>query len=150
MEPTRTTLIAAYPVATSAWRVLQKLMDANYSEQQVGVVTRNHDAVRARGLAEGVIPVQGPMMAGGLFGAVLASTGVGTATGRLFGSLIALGMTKEEGLYLLEEFQQGRTIIAVRHPEVSEEALALLGSEASDFLWSRHFGTRIESAVNVA
>lgn len=150
MEFSRSTLIAAYPIATCAWRVLQNLMDADYSQQQIGVVTRNQAALRARGLDDRGLPASGPVLAGGLFGAVLARCGVGTATGRLFGSLIALGMTKEEALFLLEVFQDGRTILAVRYPERSEEALAILGSEASDFLWSRHFGARLESAASVA
>jgi hypothetical protein len=82
-------------------------------------------ALWALGIAAGLLPAIGPVVAGGLLGAVLASGAVGAAAGGVAGALVGLGIDDEEAAYYDEEFQRGRTIVAVKPKNRAEAERAL-------------------------
>jgi len=65
------------------------------------------------GIAAGMLPAIGPVIAGGTLAAVLASAATGAAATGLAGALIGLGVPDDEAEYYEEEFKHGRTIVSV-------------------------------------
>lgn len=78
------------------------------------------------GVAAGMLPAVGPVIAGGTLMAVLASAGLGAAAGGLAGVLVGWGIPEEEARKYEEDLQAGRILVAVRADGRTEEALACL------------------------
>ena len=70
-------------------------------------------ALWALGIAAGVLPAIGPVVAGGLLISVLASAGGAAAVGSVVGALVGLGVPEEEATYYETEFKAGRTLVTV-------------------------------------
>ena len=67
----------------------------------------------AIGIAAGVLPAIGPVIAGGIWDRSWPA-GVGAAVGGLTGALIGMGIPEEEAHYYENEFRSGRTIVTVK------------------------------------
>jgi len=81
----------------------------------VGVATgAGVGALWALGIAAQVLPAIGPVIAGGLLTAVLASAAGGAAAAGLIGALIGLGISEEDAKYYEGEVKSGRTVVTVR------------------------------------
>jgi len=66
------------------------------------------------GIAAGVLPAIGPVIAGGMLAAIAASAGTAAAAGGILGALIGLGIPEEEAEFYQNEFEHGRTIVTVK------------------------------------
>jgi hypothetical protein len=78
------------------------------------------------GIAAGVLPAIGPAIAGGTLAAMLSSAVAGAAAAGLTGTLVGLGIPKEEAEYYEGELRSGRIIVTVRPEGRNAEALAIL------------------------
>ncbi len=73
------------------------------------------------GIAAGLLPAIGPVIAGGTLIALVASAATGAAAGGIAGALSSLGVTEEEHLdYYEQEFSQGRVIVTVTTDRISD------------------------------
>lgn len=61
-----------------------------------------------------VIPGVGPVLAAGMLGTILATTGMGAAMGGLLGTLTSLGITEEEASSYSDRVRRGRILVAVK------------------------------------
>ncbi len=80
----------------------------------------------ALGLSSGVIPVIGPVIAGGTLALVLANTAGGAAIGGVLGAATGETLRTEESEYYEREFEAGRTIVTVKAGSRHDEALQIL------------------------
>lgn len=78
------------------------------------------------GIAAGVLPAIGPAIAGGTLAAILSSAAAGAAAAGLAGTLIGLGIPKEEAEYYESELRAGRIILTVQADGRSAEAMAII------------------------
>jgi hypothetical protein len=83
-------------------------------------------ALWSLGVAAGMLPAIGPVIAGGVFAAALASAAGGAAVGGVAGALIGAGIPEEEARRYDEEFSRGRTIISVTSATRSDDAQRIL------------------------
>jgi len=147
---TRTTLIAVFENRHDAQRAVDELRRAGFREDEIGVAAREGDtpsgtgslvaegavagaaagagvgALWALGIASGLLPPLGMVVAGGLLASVLASAAGGAAVAGLVGALIGLGISEEDAKYYEGEFHAGRTIVTVQSADGRlGEALAI-------------------------
>jgi hypothetical protein len=78
------------------------------------------------GIAAGVLPAIGPAIAGGTLAAILSSAAAGAATAGLAGTLVGLGIPKDEAEYYEGELRSGRIILTVRPEGRNAEANAIM------------------------
>ena len=83
-------------------------------------------ALWALGIAAGMLPAIGPVVAGGILGSILLSAAGGAAVAGIAGALIGLGIPEEEAHYYEQEFKSGRTIVTVRANGRYDEAVAIM------------------------
>ena len=83
-------------------------------------------ALWALGIAAGMLPAIGPVIAGGLLAAVAASAAGGAAVAGLVGALVGLGIPEDEAARYDSEFKAGKTIVTVRTGDRSAEASSIL------------------------
>lgn len=74
-------------------------------------------ALWAVGIAAGVLPVIGPVIAGGFLTALVASAAGGAAAAGLVGALVGLGIPEEDARNYEKQVHSGRTLISVRDTE---------------------------------
>lgn len=91
-------------------------------------------ALWSLGVAAGMLPAIGPVIAGGILAAALASAAGGAAVGGIAGALIGAGVPEEEAKHYESEFSRGRTIVSVNAPGRYEEAQAILGRNGGSAL----------------
>jgi len=138
---------------TRAQEAVRALKQAGFRDDQIGVVGRNDTATTttdssgsrvaegagigaatgagvgalwALGIAVGMLPAIGPVIAGGLLASVLASAAGGAAVAGIVGALIGLGIPEEEAHYYEAEFKQGRTLVTVKAEGRATEAWTIL------------------------
>ena len=78
------------------------------------------------GIAAGMLPAIGPVIAGGTLAAMLASSVLGAAAGGLGGVLIGWGIPEEEAKKYETDLQAGRILIAVKAAGRLDEAVSIL------------------------
>lgn len=83
------------------------------------------------GILAGVIPVIGPVIAGGTLAMMLANAAGGAAIGGLVGGLVGLGIPEEEANYYESEVKTGRTVVTVKAENRYAEAERILRSHKS-------------------
>jgi hypothetical protein len=101
-------------------------------------------ALWALGIAAGVLPAIGPVVAGGLLASVLASAAGGAVIAGVAGALVGLGIPEEEARYYEGELTSGRTIVTVRAPGRMEEAEEILRGHGG---YDVHTGSRFDTAT---
>lgn len=152
----RSTVIGVFDDRSHAQQAVDELRRAGFREDQIGVAARDFTAVEgttapteegtkwgagattgviagagmgslwAIGIAAGLLPAIGPVIAGGLLASILASAAGGAMVGGMVGALIGLGIPEEEARYYEEEFKAGRTLVTVKADGRYEEAYAIL------------------------
>src|SRR5947209_7685036 len=149
----RTTAVGVFHDRAKAQQAVSELRRMGFRDDQIGVVTQNHDqhvagakdagtkagegaaigaaagaaggALWALGIAAGVFPPLG-LVAGGTLMAILASAGAGAAAVSIVGALIGLGIPEEEARYYEGEVKAGRTLVTVKADGRYDEAVATL------------------------
>jgi hypothetical protein len=153
---TRSTVVGVFADQRHAQKAAQELKDAGFREDQIGVVaqakntstagahTEEHGSHVVSGAVTGVaagagigalwclgivtlgIPAIGPVIAGGVFAAILASAAGGAAIAGIVGALIGLGIPEEDAKYYEGEFKSGRTLVTVKADNRYDEAWKIL------------------------
>src|SRR5260221_1420551 len=158
--PIRSTVVGVFEDRTRAQRAVEELRRAGFWEDQVGVIARHYESAGAvttaesgskweegavtgaiagagvgglwaLGIAAGMLPAIGPVIAGGLLASVLASAAGGAAVAGLVGALIGLGIPEDEARYYEGEFKAGRTLVAVQAEGRAPEALSIMQGHAA-------------------
>jgi uncharacterized protein (TIGR02271 family) len=150
------TAVGVFQNHEDARKAIRALKDAGFTDDQIGVASSNREALRSTdeddaegnyagegaaaglatgaglgalwglGILAGVLPAIGPAIAGGTLAALLSSAAVGAAAAGLAGTLIGMGISKEEAEYYESEMKAGRTIVTVQAGTRRDEALAIL------------------------
>jgi len=150
---TRSTVVGVFADRGQSQEAVRALKQAGFRDDQIGVVAQGHEkdatdnatgskaaegsvigattgagvgALWALGIAAGMLPAIGPVVAGGLLMSVLASAGGAAAAGAIVGSLIGLGIPEEEAHYYEGEFKAGRTLVTVKAEGRETEAWSIL------------------------
>ena len=153
---TRSTIVAVFQDRAKAQQAINELKRAGFREDQIGVTSRAGDlrggtsgdatgdnyaaeagaaglatgagvgALWGLGIVSGLLPAIGPAIAGGTLAAILSSAAAGAAAAGLAGTLIGMGIPKEEAEFYESEFKAGRTIVTVNAGAKSAEALAII------------------------
>lgn len=66
------------------------------------------------GIAAGLLPAIGPVIAGGTLAAIVASGATAAAAGGLAGSLIGLGIAEDDANQYAADFDSGKTVVTVK------------------------------------
>lgn len=148
----RTTLVATFDDQEGAEVAIDRLRDAGYDREQIGIAAQDADGTHTRlveehgnaagpgalgGLVTGAaaggaigwlglaaIPAIGPFLAGGAIGSALLGAAAGGATGGILGGLLGLGIPRHEAEMYEQEVRSGRTILTVHGPNaVAAEAI---------------------------
>jgi len=152
----RSTVVGVFHDASEAQAAVRALKQAGFREDQIGVVSHEKKgsvdtkaaespgshvaagaatgvaagagvgALWALGIAAGMLPAIGPVIAGGLLASVLASAAGGAAIAGVVGALVGLGIPEEEAHYYESEFKSGRTLVTVRADGRYDEAWNIL------------------------
>jgi hypothetical protein len=149
----RSTVVGVFADRRHAQNAVQELKDAGFREDQLGVVakhtddaagTQQHGSHVVEGAVTGVVagagvgalwclgivtlglPAIGPVIAGGIFAAALASAAGGAVIAGIAGALIGLGIPEEEAHYYEGEFKSGRTLVTVKADNRYDEAWSIL------------------------
>lgn len=156
------TVIGVFRNHVAARRAVERLIDEGFNEDKVGVIAQDPEhryveegdegshagegaaigagagaaggALWALGIAAGLLPAIGPVIAGGTLAAIIASAGVGAAAAGVAGALIGMGIPEEEAKYYEKEFHRGNSLVTVHADARSEEVKRILQEEgAHDF-----------------
>lgn len=151
----RTTVVGVFNDHREADKAVAELLQAGFPNDQIGVAGRHDETALAStadeqgshaasgaltgalagvglgglvglGVLAGVIPVLGPIIAGGTLATILANAAGGLALGGLAGALAGSGVPEEEAKYYHGEFEAGRTIVTVKADGRYDEASAIL------------------------
>jgi heat induced stress protein YflT len=156
------TVVGLFHSQADAERAIERLKEAGFGENQIGVAMRDRD--RQQELAEGTgtqvaegatagaigggvlggvigllagvgalaIPGVGPIIAGGTLASTLAGAGVGAAAGGLLGALIGMGVPEEDARHFDEGFRAGGTLVTVNAGTQADEARDCLYESGAD------------------
>jgi hypothetical protein len=139
--PTHITAVGIFEDRRQAERAVHELRWVGFTADQIGVAGREMadeperdsyagegglGGVWAIGIAAGMLPAIGPVIAGGLLASLLTSAAGGAAAGGLLGALVGLGIPEEEAKYYEDKFQSGQTLVTVQADERYDEARAIL------------------------
>lgn len=151
----RNTVVGVFSDRTQAQQAMEELRRAGFRDDQLGLMasgdsdygTAGDDdadtyaaeggatglaagagvgALWGLGIAAGVLPAIGPAIAGGTLAAILSSAAAGAAAAGLTGTLVGLGIPKEEAEYYEGELRSGRIILTVDTEGRNAEALTIL------------------------
>jgi hypothetical protein len=144
-----TTVVGVFETHARAQQAVADLKAVGFTDAQIGMAARDHaahpsghvigddytgegaatgiaagaglGALWGLGIVAGVMPVIGPAIAAGSLAAILSSAAAGAALAGLAGSLVGMGIPKEEAEYYQREFEAGRVVVTVaaagREPE---------------------------------
>jgi len=150
-----TTVVGVFKDYSKAQEAIRELKAAGFTDDQIGVLSRDHEtrtaasgtdkgsyagegaaaglatgaglgALWGLGIVAGVLPAIGPAIAGGTLAAILSSAAAGAAAAGIAGSLVGLGIPKEEAEYYEGEFKSGRTLVTVHAAARCAEVRSLL------------------------
>lgn len=147
----RGTVVNVFTDHDEARSAVSELRDKGFSAEEVGVVGRLDDkattassgesyaaegaatglaagagagALWGLGIIAGVMPILGPAIAGGTLAAILTSAAAGAAAAGVTGTLVGLGIPRDEADYYESEVRGGRFLVTVsavgREAEASE------------------------------
>jgi hypothetical protein len=151
---TRSTAVGVFHDREAAQRAINKLKSVGFTDDQIGVTARSQDgaerdikqedsyaneggiaglatgagvgALWGLGIIAGVLPAIGPAIAGGSLAAILSSAAAGAAAAGVAGTLIGLGIPKEEAEFYEQEFKAGRVVVSVHAGDRYGEATDIL------------------------
>jgi uncharacterized protein (TIGR02271 family) len=149
-------VVGIFNSRTEADQAVDKLLQAGFTRDTIGVVARNHDGktttqhkaedgtyaeegavaglvagagvagLVSLGISVGVIPVIGPILAVGPLAAALISAAGGAAAAGLAGGLIGWGIPEHEAAFYESEVQEGRYLVTVQAAGRHDEAWKIL------------------------
>lgn len=151
----RNTVVGVFTDRNSAQQAIEELRRGEFRDDQIGLMasgdsdygTTASDAAETYaaeagatglaagagvgalwglGIAAGVLPAIGPAIAGGTLAIVLSSAAAGAAAAGLTGTLVGLGIPKEEAEYYESELKSGRIILTVQPEGRNSEAMTIL------------------------
>ena len=158
----RGTVIGLFKNQVDAERAIDRLKEAGFSENQIGVAMRDPGQQKeliegtgtqaAEGAATGAIgggvlggvvgllagvgalaiPGVGPIIAGGVLASTLAGAGIGAAAGGLIGALMGMGIPEEDARHFDEGFRAGGTLVTVDAGTREEAARECLREAGAD------------------
>ena len=157
-------VVGVFHSQTEAQAAVRELKAAGFNDDQIGVVTKGEEgaaydgadadnnmaaegaaagaigglgtgAIWGIGIAAGILPAIGPVIAGGTLAAIAASAATTAAAGGLAGAMVGLGIPEDEADYYQTELERGRTIVTVKCGEAHySKANAILdGANSYDF-----------------
>ncbi len=156
------TVVGLFKNQIDAERAIDRLKQAGFSENQIGVAMRDRSQQQdliegtgtqaAEGAATGAIsggvlggvigllagvgalaiPGVGPIIAGGALASTLAGAGIGAAAGGLLGALMGMGIPEEDARHFDEGFRAGGTLVTVNAEGREEEARECLYEAGAD------------------
>jgi hypothetical protein len=145
--------VGVFADRVQADRVVDELKREGFRYDQIGVVARGEKVKSGAALSEdhamagaatgaaagaaagglvglgilaGVIPVLGPVIAGGTLAVILANAAGGAAIAGVLGGLIGLGIPEEEARLYEGELRNGRTIVTVKAGNRYDKACSIL------------------------
>ncbi|MEX2142653.1 MAG: hypothetical protein WD894_25590 [Pirellulales bacterium] len=147
-------VIAVFADLLAARQCIEDLRLAGFSEDEIGVVAPDDLELDREEVAEhsmvaegsvvgafagaglgslwgvamvaGLLPVIGPIVAGGLLASVIVTAATGAALGSLAGALVGLGVPEEEAARYEQKLHEGHVVVTVKSPSRSSEAMAIL------------------------
>lgn len=151
----RNTVVGVFADRNNAQQAIEELRRAGFQDDQIGLMASGDSdygttaseasetyaaeggatglaagagvgALWGLGIAAGMLPAIGPAIAGGTLAIVLSSAAAGAAAAGLGGTLVGLGIPKEEAEYYESELKSGRIILTVRPDGRNSEAMAIL------------------------
>ena len=158
----RGTVVGMFKNQVDAERAIDRLKEAGFSENQIGVAMRDRSQQQeliegtgtqaAEGAATGAlsggvlggvigllagvgalaIPGVGPIIAGGALASTLAGAGIGAAAGGLIGALMGMGIPEEDARHFDEGFRAGGTLVTVDAGTREEAARECLREAGAD------------------
>ncbi len=161
-ETTGSTVVGLFHNQADAERGIQRLKEAGFSENQIGVAIKDRQQQQdliegtgtqaaegaaagaigggvlggAIGLLAGVgalaIPGVGPVIAGGTLASTLAGAGIGAAAGGLLGALVGMGVPEEDAQHFDQAFRAGGTLVTVNAGNRVDEASTCLYESGAD------------------
>jgi hypothetical protein len=175
-ETTGRTVVGLFHDQSDAERAIQRLKNAGFSENQIGVAIKDRQQQQeliegsgtqaAEGAAAGAIsggvlggvigllagvgalaiPGVGPIIAGGTLASTLAGAGIGAAAGGLLGALVGMGVPEEDARHFDQGFRAGGTLVTVDAGDRVEEAQKCLYESGAD-LGSQGRGMRTSATA---
>jgi uncharacterized protein (TIGR02271 family) len=175
-ETTGRTVVGLFHDQSDAERAIQRLKNAGFSEDQIGVAIKDRQQQQELiegtgtqaaegatagaigggvlggviGLLAGVgalaIPGVGPIIAGGTLASTLAGAGIGAAAGGLLGALVGMGVPEEDARHFDQGFRAGGTLVTVDAGNRVEEARDCLYESGAD-LGSQGRGMRTSATA---
>jgi hypothetical protein len=147
-------LVAAFADPLEARQCVEDLRRAGFAESEIGVLAAEHldldreevaehsmvaeasvvGAVAGAGLGSlwgvamvtGLLPVIGPIVAGGLLASLVVTAATGAALGSLTGALVGLGVPEEEATLVEQKLHEGHVVVTVKPHGRRAGALAVL------------------------
>ena len=159
---TQGTVVGLFKNQVDAERAIERLKQAGFTENQIGVAMRDRSQQKeliegtgtqaAEGAATGAIsggvlggvigllagvgalaiPGVGPIIAGGALASTLAGAGIGAAAGGLLGALMGMGIPEEDARHFDEGFKAGGTLVTVNAAGREHEARECLYEAGAD------------------
>jgi hypothetical protein len=156
-------VVGVFPTGPAAQLAIDDLYYAKFSEQEVGMVTRDGSLVKAdtstttqeksantgsaTGIAAGgavgvvvgtiivnLVPGLGQIITGGALAAIAIAGLIGAAGGSLAGAFVGMGLTEDEAKEADREFNAGRSIVVVRAPGREAEAIDIMAKRGAQQL----------------
>ncbi len=156
-------VVGVFPTGAAAQLAVDDLYYARFTEQEVGMVTRDGSVApagtstttqersantgAAAGIAAGgvagavaatiavnVIPGLGQIITGGALAAIAIGALLGAAGGSLVGPFVAMGLTEDEAKEADRHFAAGRSIVVVRAPGREAEAMDIMARRGAEQL----------------
>jgi uncharacterized protein (TIGR02271 family) len=161
-QTTGRTVVGLFHSQADAERAIQRLKDAGFSQDEIGVAMKDRQQQQdliegtgtqaAEGAAAGAIgggvlggvigllagvgalaiPGVGPIIAGGTLASTLAGAGIGAAAGGLLGALVGMGVPEEDARHFDHGFRAGGTLVTVNAGDRVEEAQTCLYESGAD------------------
>ena len=157
----RTTVVGTFADHDSAERAIERLRDAGFNREQIGIVARDPDGqtttrlVEEHGNAAGpgavgglvtgaaaggamawlglaAIPAIGPFLAGGAIGTALIGAAAGGLTGGILGGLLGLGIPRHEAEMHEEQVRQGSSLVSIQGTNALDAEAILAETGATD------------------
>src|SRR5436190_22016407 len=157
-RPATSTVVGVFESPQRALRAVMDLKAAGFTEDQIGVLSRNDEgkvvgkttddrseatgaatgaaagaglgASWGFGILAGVLPGIGPAIVGGTLGVLLSSAAAGAAAVGIAGALVGLGIPEEHASFYEREFKSGRTLRTAAGDENSPSAEQIIQAYA--------------------
>lgn len=161
----REAVVAAFHSHAEAEQAVRELKENGFTEEQIGVASQDPEgryqpqteegskaeegattgaavglgagALWGLGIAAGVLPAIGPVIAGGTLAAIIASAAGTAVAGGLIGALVGYGIPEEEAEFYHRELEQGRTIVTVKASGVEAERARRILDQANAYDFER-------------